>query len=59
LLLANAALVALIVLYLVSYIILTRELVVVNIVVTLAVASNAPEVVSSSGPRAYKLKSSE
>jgi hypothetical protein len=56
---ADAALVALIVLYPVSYIVLTRELVVVDIVVALAVAGDAPGVVSGSGPRAYKLKSSE
>jgi hypothetical protein len=58
-LLADAALVALIVLYPVSYTVLTRELVVVDIVVALAVAGDAPGVVSGSGPRAYKLKSSE
>jgi hypothetical protein len=56
---ADAALVALIVLYPVLYAVLTRELFVVDIVVALAVAGGALGVVSGSSPRAYKLKSNE
>ena len=55
----DAALVALIVLYPVLYAVLTRELIVVDIVVAVALAAEALGVVSGSGLRAYKLKSSE